>query len=289
MSETYYEVLGVDDDATTEEIESAYRAKVKETHPDVSDAPDAEARFKRITRAKEVLTDPDLRARYDRLGHEQFVSAADNVVDGSKHAGGETGDEPAQAGPSSSEPTAGDGTADDRSGRREQGPSGSESDSESTDGAHESTGRTGSNPGTAEWQRTTTGSGRQRESSGYATRTTYTDHSVDRVRLPLTPQTIIQIGALFALYPVFLLASFFPAFPVAVNVTVGLCTLFVVAYLLSIPEVAIVVFGAWSLLAPLLFLSLFELPLVSIWGVLALLVTWFPFGLALLTRHALRR
>jgi len=285
MSETYYEVLGVDDDATTEEIESAYRAKAKETHPDVSDASDAEARFKQLTRAKEVLSDADERARYDRLGHEQFVGA----TDAGQYAGGETGDETVQSGPSSSDPTAGDRTADDRSGRREQGPSGPESGSGSTDGTHESTGRAGGNAGTAEWQRTTTGSGRQRESTRYVTRTTYADHSVDRVRLPLTPQTIIQIGALFALYPVFLLASFFPAFPVAVNVTVGLCTLFVVAYLLSIPEEAIAVFGAWSLLTPLLFLSLSEVTLVSIWGVVALLVTWFPFGLALLTRYALRR
>ncbi len=288
MPETYYEVLGVDDDATAEEIKSAYRAKVKETHPDVSDASDAEARFKRLTRAKEVLSDGDTRDRYDRLGHEQFVSVADGVVDGSQCASGETADETERSGGSSSEPTAGDGTADDRSGRREQGQSGSETVTGSADGRHESTSRARGDSGTAEWQRTATRGGQQRNTSGYATRTTYTAQSVDRVRLPLTPQTIVQIGAMFALYPVFLVASFFPLFPTAVNVIVGVCTLFVVAYLLSIPGVAIVVFGAWSLLAPLLFLSLSGLALFSIWGVIALVATWFPLGLALLTQYALR-
>lgn len=69
----FYEVLGVAADASTETIRDAYRERVKEVHPDRSDAPDAAERFKRVTRAKEVLTDPQERARYDRLGHEAYV------------------------------------------------------------------------------------------------------------------------------------------------------------------------------------------------------------------------
>ena len=78
MGETYYEVLGVDPDATRDDIESAYRDRVLETHPDHSDAPDAAEQFKRVTTAKSVLTDDAERARYDRLGHDAYVGLARN-------------------------------------------------------------------------------------------------------------------------------------------------------------------------------------------------------------------
>lgn len=76
MGETYYEVLGVDPNATVDEIESAYRERVLETHPDHSDDPDAAERFKRVTTAKSVLTDETERTRYDRLGHGSYVGLA---------------------------------------------------------------------------------------------------------------------------------------------------------------------------------------------------------------------
>lgn len=79
MGETYYEVLGVDPDAASDEIESAYRDRVLETHPDHSDAPDAAERFQRVQTARSVLTDGDERARYDRLGHEAYVGLADGI------------------------------------------------------------------------------------------------------------------------------------------------------------------------------------------------------------------
>jgi molecular chaperone DnaJ len=75
MSEDFYSVLGVGEDADEDEIKKAYRKKAAEYHPDVSDDPDAEERFKRIKRAKEVLTDDEKRRMYDRVGHEQFVQA----------------------------------------------------------------------------------------------------------------------------------------------------------------------------------------------------------------------
>src|SRR6056297_1893568 len=75
MSEDFYDVLGVSRDADEDEIKSAYRQKATEYHPDVSDDPDAEEKFKKLQKAKEVLTDDEKRQMYDQLGHERFVEA----------------------------------------------------------------------------------------------------------------------------------------------------------------------------------------------------------------------
>ncbi|MXR51391.1 molecular chaperone DnaJ [Halovenus sp. WSH3] len=75
MTEDFYDILGVSRDASEEEIESAYREAVREYHPDVSDDPDAEEKFKKAKKAKEVLTDDEKRRMYDQMGHEQFVEA----------------------------------------------------------------------------------------------------------------------------------------------------------------------------------------------------------------------
>ncbi|MGC8879068.1 MAG: molecular chaperone DnaJ [Anaerolineae bacterium] len=65
----YYEVLGVDRNASTEDIKKAYRRLAREYHPDVCKQPDAELRFKEINEAYQVLSDPEKRAIYDRFGH----------------------------------------------------------------------------------------------------------------------------------------------------------------------------------------------------------------------------
>ncbi|AHI98740.1 J domain-containing protein [Vibrio parahaemolyticus] len=64
----YYKVLGVKRDATLDDIKRAYRRMARKYHPDVSDEPDAEERFKAINEAHEVLKDPEKRAAYDQLG-----------------------------------------------------------------------------------------------------------------------------------------------------------------------------------------------------------------------------
>jgi len=65
----YYDVLGVKRGASEIQLKKAFRALARELHPDVSRSPDAEQRFREVAEAYEVLTDPERRALYDRLGH----------------------------------------------------------------------------------------------------------------------------------------------------------------------------------------------------------------------------
>lgn len=68
----YYEVLGVDKNASSAEIKSAFRKLAKKYHPDVSKEPDAEEKFKEAQEAYAVLSDENKRKQYDQYGHAAF-------------------------------------------------------------------------------------------------------------------------------------------------------------------------------------------------------------------------
>ena len=82
----YYDVLGVSRGASGDEIKKAYRSKAKELHPDRNaDNPNAEAQFKEVNEAYDVLKDADKKAAYDRFGHAafeiiKFINHIKNIV-----------------------------------------------------------------------------------------------------------------------------------------------------------------------------------------------------------------
>lgn len=69
-SDNFYEILGIAPDADPDAIKRAYRQLARRYHPDVSDAADAEEKFKQVQHAYEVLKDPDKRAVYDQFGRD---------------------------------------------------------------------------------------------------------------------------------------------------------------------------------------------------------------------------
>lgn len=80
----YYEVLGVERGANADDIRKSYRKLARQFHPDVNKSSGAEAKFKEVNEAYEVLSDENKRAAYDRFGHAG--------VNGTTGTGGFTGD-----------------------------------------------------------------------------------------------------------------------------------------------------------------------------------------------------
>ncbi len=76
MAGDYYQILGVSQDVDKDELKRAYRRLARQYHPDVNKESGAEEKFKEISRAYEVLSEPETRARYDRFGEAGVGGAA---------------------------------------------------------------------------------------------------------------------------------------------------------------------------------------------------------------------
>ncbi|HEX2297448.1 MAG TPA: DnaJ C-terminal domain-containing protein [Pseudonocardiaceae bacterium] len=98
----YYDALGVSRDASSEQLQQAFRKLARQYHPDVNKDPGAEERFKEINEAYSVLSDPGTRRRYDRFGrdfrqvpegYEDFVGSAGRSgrTAGGSHSGTRSG------------------------------------------------------------------------------------------------------------------------------------------------------------------------------------------------------
>ncbi|MFB6311426.1 MAG: J domain-containing protein [Salinirussus sp.] len=228
MAETYYERLGIGPDATTEEVERAYRERLKEVHPDVSDDPQAATRTRELLEAKRVLTDADERAVYDRVGHASYTGTTPN------RAGASTApSEPTDVGTHQpSEPTSAAARERERRRRRNRetraawNPRGGAADG----GAYASEWRTWDTDGA------------------------YRIHPADASRLgrrlfPIGPSVVTLVVA-FLVYPVLLWGVLQPAFPLPFNVVLAGCLLLLVGYLSSMPPIGAVVFGIWTVILP---------------------------------------
>lgn len=97
-SRDFYEVLGVPRTATQEEIQRAYRRLARRYHPDVNKDPSAEDRFKEISEAYHVLSDPETRRRYDQVGSAYREAPAGAGAGPWPGAGARTGGAPWDAG-----------------------------------------------------------------------------------------------------------------------------------------------------------------------------------------------
>ena len=102
MADDYYQLLGVPRSADAKEIQRAYRKLARTYHPDVNKQPGAEDRFKQISEAYHVLSDPESRAQYDRFGPDFRHYAGAEREYASQGAGGARGGGPTRARPGAS-------------------------------------------------------------------------------------------------------------------------------------------------------------------------------------------
>ncbi|MCH7944501.1 MAG: DnaJ domain-containing protein [Armatimonadetes bacterium] len=86
----FYEVMGISSDASEEEVKKAFRRLALKYHPDRNQEPEAEARFKEVSQAYDVLKDPEKRKKYDQFGTnwDQMRGSGENFGDFQTHFGG---------------------------------------------------------------------------------------------------------------------------------------------------------------------------------------------------------
>lgn len=95
--DNYYEILGVSEGASAEEIRRAFQKKARTLHPDINKAPDAEAKFKQVSEAYAVLSDDTKRKKYDiQLHGSPFMNNPSSPYNGYPYASGGSGFDPSQ-------------------------------------------------------------------------------------------------------------------------------------------------------------------------------------------------
>lgn len=273
MDRSYYSLLGVSPDATVEEIKAAYRDCLKETHPDVSDSADASERTQRLIAAKAVLTDPQERERYDRLGHAAYVgldetaaTEVQNPSNSSTETSAQTDQHQAKQNQTTNQVNGKQATA--------------RTHTDFTDWHS----RTDNHVGTPQWTDSETD-----EWDAWSVNGSYAVQRSDDTfqSILFSSKSLVLLAATFLVYPALLFGALFPAFPLPVRFLIGLCAVFVVAFLQSIPEVGILVFGTWSVVLPVILVTS-SIPLISPVGLTVLLAVLFPLGLSALTRLVIR-
>lgn len=284
MAETYYERLGVATDAGPEEIERAYRDRLKRTHPDVSDDPAAAQDTRRLIEARRVLTDDAERERYDRLGHDAYAGDT-ATTDGAATAGTETGSA-----------TAYSWTAEASTGGRQANKAAGSSASAARTGSTDRESRRRQNRETrAAWNTrggVADGGAYAHEWRAWDTGAAYRVHPTGPSKLgkrlfPIGPSLVTLLVA-FGLYPVLLWGSVEPAFPLPFNVLLGSCLLLMVGFLASMPPVGVAVFGTWTLLLPTLAVVPGGIALFSPAWILLVAGTTAPLVIAVATWAVLR-
>jgi curved DNA-binding protein CbpA len=315
MPATCYDVLAVGPDATDEEIETAFRRRARETHPDVSDHDEATDRFRLLARSRTTLLDAERRARYDRLGHDQYAAQAwseeftttwlavtdewiadmdtGSDVDQPDTADDRTTTDPALA--TDRREAADDAETDaDRTGPTTARAGGTDSTrAGGTDSARAGgTGRTTASVDDASlwetgssWVDADRDAGRgDSEDGGFAVRNVEPTADDTRISVGRPDETELLFAvALFIGYPFFLFGSVAPAFPLVINATLGSLTLLLVGAALIRPAVGLGVFGAWSVVAPVV-VVFWNLDVAAGAVVLPVVVgtCWLPFAVALL-------
>jgi curved DNA-binding protein len=94
VARDYYDVLGVGRDASADELQRSFRRLARRYHPDVNKDPDAGERFREVSEAYDVLSNPEDRAGYDRFGHDfrhvspEYAEAAAAGGGGGRFRGG---------------------------------------------------------------------------------------------------------------------------------------------------------------------------------------------------------
>lgn len=296
MGDSYYNLLGVSEDATTGEIEQAYREKLKETHPDVSDSKDASERTKQLLDAKETLTDETERNRYDRVGHDSYVNDGPTGTDsGSPSSAQRAAEHVRQTSTNSSENRHRRTRQRGGANRRSRNQHSDTSDTGATSKQEQTyTENVGSGANWASTSGSSEGANARdtRQWRAWSSDRAYAvERGVDAFRLGnifRRQHALVLFGTTFLVYPVLLFGALDTRFPLGINLFVVACIIFVIAFLQSVPEVGIVVFAVWTvLLPPILFVGL-GFSFLSFQSLMAMTAVVFPLGLSALTRVAIR-